>query len=280
MTLLKEAWVDREVIRATLEDGRPDPTVFSVNGDIYANVGFGITLEGIRQFEKTLTDDEKSARLYGKPSYMSGLVFPQWNRKVHLKERFQIPLHWMVDVAIDVHPRERQAVLFIATNEIGVRYVCNEIWDHGNGTWVGENIVRCVKQNTYRVNRIVCDPLAKGDGNNVNTVYEKIGRVLWSNGLPLETATKDRDAGIKEIQTHLKGPNNEPSLFVFNDLVRFLYEIEGWMWDKDTQKAADKDDHMMENLYRLLLLGTKWYDMGEEEEEVYYNDGRSAIGGY
>lgn len=38
MTLLKEAWVDREVIKATTDDGRPDPTVFAVNGDIYVNV--------------------------------------------------------------------------------------------------------------------------------------------------------------------------------------------------------------------------------------------------
>jgi len=281
MTLLKEAWVDREVIKAVLPDGRPDPTVFNVSGDIYSNVGFGITLKGVAQFEKTLTDDEKSARLAGKPSYLSGIICADWDRKIHLKERFPIPLDWLVDIAIDVHPRQMQAILFTATDPMNQRWVCNEIWDHGDGTWIGENIVRCVKLNSYRVNRIICDPLAKGDKNNTNTTYDKIARVLMAHGLPLETATKDKDSGIKEIKNHLKGRNNEASLFVFDDMVRFIYEIEGWMWDKATQKAQDKDDHMMENLYRTLMLGTKWREMEDQEEEDGDRDqGRSAVGGY
>ena len=71
--------------------------------------------------------------------------------------------------------------------------------------------------------------------------------------------------------THLKGPNNEPSLFVFDDCVRFIYEIEGYMWEmkdgKPTGKPKDKDDHMMENLYRILLENTQWYEMEYEDED-------------
>ena len=62
MTLLKEAWVDREVIKARNEDGTPDTSVFNVYGDIYSNVGYGITVAGVEQFAKTLTEDEKEAR--------------------------------------------------------------------------------------------------------------------------------------------------------------------------------------------------------------------------
>ena len=44
----------------------------------------------------------------------------------------------------------------------------------------------------------------------------------------------------------------------------------------------DKDDHMLENLYRLLLLNTKWSDMEDDYEAnvagVY--DGRDAMTGY
>ena len=39
------------------------------------------------------------------------------------------------------------------------------------------------------------------------------------------------------------------------------------MYDEDTQKPQDKDDHMMENLYRLMLLDTSWEPMDEEDED-------------
>jgi len=281
MTLLKEPWVDREIIKAVDAEGRPDMSVFNVHGDISVNVGFGITQEGVDQFAKTLTEEERDARLKGIPSYMSGLVYPQYDRREHLVERFQIPLDWVVDIAIDVHPREKQAVLFMAVSPNGLKYLVNEIWNYGDGTWVGEEIIRCCNMNAYRVNRIIIDPLSKSDSNNQSTVYEKVQKVLGAHGHPLETASKDKSSGILLIKNHLQGPNKQPSLYIFNDLIRTIFEIEGYMWDKETQKPMDKDDHMMENLYRLTLLDTVWYekDMWNEQDTSTFQ-GRNNIGGY
>lgn len=256
MTLLKEAWVDRDVIKARNEDGTPDLSVFNVNADIYSNVGFGITKAGVDEFIKKINEDEKQARIHGKPAYMSGLVYPQFSRNLHLTRRFDIPLDWIVDIAIDIHPREKQAVLFIATDPRNERYVINEIWEHGDGTWVGEEIVRVVKRNAYRVGQVIIDPLSKGDKNNPNTVYDKIEDVLWSHQIELDVATKDKSAGILEVKSHLMGPNGKPSIWFFDDLVRTIQEIEGYMYKDGV--PVDKDDHMMENLYRLLLLDTQW----------------------
>jgi len=282
MTLLKEAWIDREVLKATDDAGKPDMKVFNVHGESYDNVGYGITKEGLNRFASKLTEEERESRLKGIPSYMAGLVYPGFSRKMHLRERFKIPLDWMIDIAIDVHPRERQAVLFIATSPRNERYLVEEIWGHGDGTWIGENIARAVNFHSYRVNRIIVDPLAKGDKNNDDSVYEKIAKVLMSRGYVLETASKDKTHGILEIKNHLIGPNNQPSMFFFNDLVRTIFEIEGYMWDKDTQKPMDKDDHMMENLYRLLLLDTQYEDEDAFDEYNYPDtySGRDAITGY
>jgi len=279
MTLLKEAWVDREVIKAVDENGLPDLSVFNVNGDISVNVGFGITQEGVNQFAKTLTEDEKSARLLGKPSYLSGLIYPQFNRQIHLKERFKVPLHWIVDIAIDVHPRERQAALFIATDELNRKYICDEIWEHGSGAFVGEEVIRFIQRNAYRVGSIIIDPLSKGDKNNPNTVYETIFNILVSHGYGLAVATKDKTAGILKVREYLKSANNEPSLFIFKDLKRTVMEIEGYMYDKDGA-PTDADDHMMENLYRALLLETKWQSERNDSDHDRYEDRRNTMTGY
>ena len=212
---------------------------------------------------------------------MSGLVLPQWKRNKHVVKRFKVPLNWMVDVLIDVHPRERQAILFIATAENGHRYLVNEIWDHGDGRWIAENIIRCASQNNYRINRVAIDPLAKGDSNQDHSTYEKIAQILARHDMPLEVASKDKDNGIILIKEHLEGPNGEPSLFVFDDLVVTIKEIEGWLWDEKTQKAKKVDDHFPENLYRALLLDTKYYEPEDEEDDsIYHSDHRNAITGY
>jgi hypothetical protein len=283
MTLLKEGWIDREVIKAVNEDGTPDMTVFNVHGEIYENVGFGITMEGVDQFAKTLTEDEKDARLKGIPSYMAGLIYGYFSRQKHLVERFEVPLSWPVDIAIDVHPREKQAVLFVATAPTGIRYGIDEIWENGDGVAVADEIVRRVKRAGYRVANIIIDPLAKGDKNNIHTTYDKVADTLACYDLPLSTASKDKSSGILLVKNHIKGPNNEPSIFFFNDLVRTLFEIEGYMWDEETQKPKDKDDHMMENLYRIMLLETEYTSLDEEEDndfEAQSNRGRNAITGY
>ncbi|MCP3681617.1 MAG: hypothetical protein GY861_02910 [bacterium] len=280
-TLLDEPWVDREIVKKLGEDGKPDKSIFWVSGTSYDNVGFGITEEGIDEFKTKLTEDEIQARIYGVPQYMQGLVYPQFNRNDHLWEHFKIPTHWMVDISIDVHPREKQAVLFVATDERNERYICDEIWENGDGTQIADEIIRKVNTNSYRVNRIQIDPLAKGDSNNPESTFEKIATVLMRHDYVLEVASKDIDSGILKVKEHLKGPNNKPSMFLLDNCMRTLYEIEGYMWDKETQKPRKSDDHMMENLYRTCLLDTEY----ESPEDEFYHipqqqDTRNKTTGY
>ncbi len=267
-TLLKEPWIDREIIKKTGDDGKPDKSIFWVTGTMFDNVGYGITEKGIEEFKDKLNEDEISARVDGVPEYLQGLIYGLFDRKIHLKEWFPIPLSWMVDIAIDIHPREKQAVQFIATNPRNERYICDEIWENGNGTQIAESIVRKVSQNKYRVNRVIIDPLSKGDSNNEETTYDKVWNTLATHDILLETATKDLDAGILSVKDHLKGPNNEPSIFLMDNCRNTLREIEGYMWNKDSGKPVDKDDHFMENLYRICLLDTKYIDYDEEEAYV------------
>ena len=271
MTLLKQAWIDRDIIRRVDEKGQPDTTVFSVNATIYDNVGYGITIEGVEQFEKELDEDEKKSRLYGIPAYKQGLVLSDFDRNKHIKERFPIPTDWPVDIAIDVHPRKKQAILFTAVSPRNDRYTCFEIWENGDGTAVGNMIIRLVTRHALRVNRVIIDPLAKGDKNNPNTTFDKVEAVLNRHDYILETATKDKSSGILEMNKGFKGPNNEPSWFVFKDCVRTIHDWEGWMYIEkgdDTGKPSKEEDDFCENGYRTALLGTEYVPPEEDDYGV------------
>jgi hypothetical protein len=271
MTLLKEPWIDREVIKARLEDGRPDPSIYNVHAVTWDNVGFGIDEEGIDQFSKTLKPEEIQARLYGKPSYMSGIVLPEFKREIHLKSmpRKGLPLDWITDIAIDFHPSKPWAVLFKTVDQRNFHYVTFEIWEHGSWKYIGEEIIRKIKDNHLRVENIIIDPLAKGDAQSdlaEETVFDKLSKLFMSYGYLLSTASKDKENGIHMIQDLLMTENEMPALFFVDSLKRTIYEIEGWMYD-EYGKPQKVDDDMMENLYRLVLLGTQWYPYEEKEPE-------------
>ena len=198
--------------------------------------GTGLTEDGIENFKKKLTPEEVQARIYGIPSYMSGLIYPQYKAKTHLVDRFKVPLDYIVDIAIDTHPAKEQAVLFIATDPRNYKYIVDEIWMHGDGTELADEIIRKVTTNAYRVGGVLIDHSAKGDSNNTFSTYEKIDTVLNRYKMYLQTYKKDEDGGIKNARTLLKSPNNEAVLKIFSDLPRTIYEIEGYMIDPKTQK--------------------------------------------
>lgn len=260
MTLLKEAWINREVINATRPNGEPDMSVFNITGDIYSNVGYGITKEGIEQFAKTLTEEERQARIYGKPSYLSSLVFPRFNRHKHVVERFKIPLDALIDIQIDFHPTKKWAVVFIATLKNNFKYVCEEIWDRGNPKFIAEEIIRKVRERNYeRINSIEIDPLAKGGEGNDIDVYRIMSEVLASRNLPLGTASKDKEVGISLVNNLLWSENDMPSLFFFKDCVKTIEQVENLLYDPESLKPEKKDDDFTECLYRIALKDTQWY---------------------
>lgn len=281
MTLLKEAWIDQEVVNGVDENGQLDKSTIFFKGDIQDNVGFGITQEGVDQFAKTLTEDERSARLRGVPSYKSGIIL-NIDRNKHVKDRFKIPSSWVVDIGIDIGNQKAHDILYLATSPQGFKYVCFEETVPGSGENIAESIIQKIHRYNLRINRVICDPLAKGDSageGKDHTRWAKIDTYLNRHDMCLEMGAKHKNDGIAIINDLLMTVNKEPMLFFFRDLGKTVKQCLNWMYDKEG-KPSKKDDDMCENLYRLALLETEWEEPYVEE---YYNPGhedRDKITGY
>jgi hypothetical protein len=299
----------REVIKARLENGEPDLSVFHVDGDIYDNVSRckcgkyiqrmkkiksgklvaicpehgeqedynkrGLTLDGVNQFAKGLKTDEKDARLEGKPSYLSTLVLPKLDRNTHCKPRFKIPLNWIMDISIDYHPQKPWAVLFVATEPRNFHWACEHMHEKGGPKHIAEEIVRRIQANHYNVNSITIDPLSKGDENahdDLQDVFKTMEKVFASYGYTLETASKNKESGITMINDLLMTENEMPALFFFNDMGIVIQQLEDWMYNPDDLKPSKKEDEFCELMYRIALKNTQWYDPREKDEPEYQRE--------
>jgi hypothetical protein len=224
-------------------------------------MGFGLTKEGIEQFAKSLTEDEKKARLEGKPSYLSTLVFPRFDREIHVRDAFKIPLDWIVDFNIDFHPSKPWAVVFMATARNGFKYVIHELELRGNPKYVAEEIIRFLDRNQLRVGKGQIDPLSKGDVNNDNTVFDIIRNTLAAYNIMLEVASKDKDNGIAMVNNLLWTENDMPGMYFFPSAAKTIKQVEDLMYDPESLKptAMKVDDDFTECLYRLCLINREWY---------------------
>lgn len=212
------------------------------------------------------SEDEKQARIYGKFQHLVGMVFKRWNRKVHVIKPFEIDeRNFCVFEAIDPHPRTPDAVMWVAVDKNGTKYVCDELWIKGQSD---EELASRIKKKAsqFRLIRRIGDPSMFIEDQHTG---KSLAMRLSKFGLSYQEASKARAASDRRIgdalnYTEVNGHMvRAPEVYVFDTCERTIFEMEHYRWDDWTGKTADKkglkekpldkDDHMVENLGRLLF---------------------------
>src|SRR6266487_2974994 len=255
LTALTEPWITD----AFLPGGTFERSAFKVECSIYDNPY--ISSEAIKIFEDSLTDEEKECRLWGKPLHLAGLVYKEFRYDKHVLQQLPTgwsapdspPKSWPIYYAIDPHPKVPHCVLFLAVDPRGRFYIFNDIFEHGH---VGD-LCKMMKKVTNGRNLIrgIADPLAFIE---VQTTEQSWSDDFAMNGFPVEKGVKDPMRGISRVKELL---SHFPHILFFTETARrTLWEIQRWYWNEEKNKPVDKDDHAMENLYRLVLDEPCWVD--------------------
>jgi len=268
LTALTEPWIvdmfHQNGFGTPLKEG-----FYSVIGSIYDNPY--LPREAIAEFEALLTEDEKQCRLYGIPLHLAGLVHKPFRYDVHVLR--EPPKGWLtmdsppkeytIHIRIDPHPQTPHAILFCAVAPWGQRYYFKDVFMHGTVPELARVIREVVGERT--LGSIKIDPLAYiEDQNNPGTT---MAAQFVFEGLPVQKARKDREAGILKVNQELA---RKPQMIWFGPAAaRSLWEIQRYCWDpRGTNKPVDADDHMMENLYRMELDNPWWTDETNYEKPV------------
>lgn len=212
-------------------------------------------------------EEDKQARVLGKPQHLTGLIFKQFNPKIHVINPFQINLReFAVYHFLDPHPRTNDAGLWVAVNNKNQKFVVDELWlKCQNGTPELAYRIQEINQK-YRVVHMGIDPSAFIEDQHAQT---SLHRRLADLGLYYTEASKARSAADRRIGDALNFTEVggqvivAPEVFIFNTCPRTIYELQHYRWDEWTgkssqkhgqkQKPLDKDDHMIESLGRCLF---------------------------
>lgn len=255
MTPLKEPWINDE-LWSQRKPGEIEGWVF----DIKDNIGYGLTEEAVADFERQLTDEEKTARLRGQFLHLSGIVYKEFNPQIHVVEPFDISADYSVYEAIDPHPRTPTAVVWLATGPDGTKYVFDELFKADSI----QNLCSFmkVKRGKSKIYRTLIDKSV----NTPDPITKQKGLIIREfnkYGIFPQIASDDLTSGILRIKQALKVENGKPEIYIFRNCIETIREFYNYIWDEYKGKSKDeknskntprdKDDHMLENLYRILL---------------------------
>lgn len=303
---LYDSFVATEKMTSEDLDGNPiDRKIAHIEADVEAaciqhGVRGHLDHSNIQQIIAEYDEEERQARVHGKFQHLVGLVYKRFNRKIHVIKPFQVDFRrFCVFHALDPHPRNPDAGMWLAVDQQGTKYVVDELYlKCTNGT---EELAQLIKQKNekYRLIRKIIDPSAFVENQHEEDEMAKSLADKLSNkyGLSYLPATKSREAANKRIEDALaftQIPTGEfitaPELFIFETCTRTIWEIEHLRWQEwkgktgeeksRKEKPVDKDDHMIENLGRLLIQEPAFEIFSVSVNAGARNDGRSSLDPY
>jgi phage terminase large subunit-like protein len=221
-------------------------------------------------------DEDMQARVFGKFQHLTGLIFKKFSRKIHVIEPFAInEKDFVVINAIDPHPRNPDAVMWVAVDRWGRKFIIDEMYDHFRRKELVAKIQK--RELGWRVIKRIIDPSAFVVDQHTG---DSLAAFLSRNGLSYDEGSKKRSESIRRtkdaLDYHMVGNEiiTAPELYVFSHCTRTIWEFEHWQWENWTGKTADsksqkekpqdKDDHMMEDIGRILLENVEFTEKPEE----------------
>lgn len=261
LTSLQELWIYE---RFNAEADTPDAPLFRDRFSFRASMLDNPHLSdvAIRDFEMDLSEDERQCRIHGIPLELSGLIYKEFSKQRHVLT--ELPRGWrdwslpdrscILHVRVDTHPVKPHAVLFAVVGPSEVPIVCHELYEACDADTLCQRINDYVALTGCFLGSLKVEPAAWN--NDPATRTASIASYFFKHGLHPTKATKDLSNGIIITKSAFKNGR----VFFTPNLKRTFWELSRYRYDPETGKPVDKDDHMMENLYRLLISPCRWFD--------------------
>lgn len=208
----------------------------------------------IRDFASTLLDDEKESRLHGKFLQLRGLIFKEWDRKIHLLPEFQIPAQWPIYESIDNHSQKPWAVSWMCVAPNGCKILLRSglyegtIEDVANSILLERTFLNTSNKTKPNIIKTLIDNSAsvplwqKSNMDRTDrrvSVREELEHYIGprSGGPPVTVAPKNVSQKIQIFRQWLRPKQTETSLkcefyaFDIEENAKFIEEIESYQWD-------------------------------------------------
>ena len=275
LTPLTQPWIYDEIYTATDKD-----YTFVTTIDIRENKY--LSEAAIKEFEMSLTEEEKSARLHGRFLHLSGLIYKEFAAETHVIDPPVIQPHWTRYMAIDPHERTPTAVLWLAVDDKDNHYIYDELWLRDMDVSQMAEAIHAQEGDIPAAIKMI-DPHA--DKDNVAAGGFNVRKELMRHGVFCQRANSDPMLGKSRIRQALTRRYSAllkckvPQLRVSSYCTQTIYEFQHYIWDEYRRNkeefsakevAKKKNDHFMDCLRYIYNYGPRYIIQEEDEPDVEY----------
>lgn len=276
LTPLSQPWIYDEIYTKN----QPE-RIFVVTSDIRDNPH--LSEDAVKEFEESLTEGEKEARIHGRFMHLTGLVYKEFNPDIHICEPPSIKPSWTRYMAIDPHERMPTAVMWFAVDNNDNHWIYDELWLKDMDI---EQIAHAihVQEGELKPRIRLIDP--HNDKENAIAGGFNIRKELMKHGIYCERANSDPMLGKARVRQALRLKYSPllkteiPQLRIGRNCRQTIFEFQHYIWDEYRRNrdefekkdiAKKQHDHFMDCM-RYIYNHTPRYIVPEpdEEDELQY----------
>ena len=230
---------------------QPNKRYISFRYDSFANPH--IDREWLEDEKQTLSETAFNQEILARFEKFVGVVYKEFDRKVHVIEPFKIPIGWELYGAMDFGAVNPTVYLWIAVDRDYNIYVFDEYFQKGQTTEFHANVIKA-KTQSLPITATWGDPSAEQETMD-----------FGNQGVYITPAVRVFDgqnpswvkAGINRVSRLLKvsPQTGKPKLFIFNNCSNLIREFESYRWLEQSDKTLNEkeiplktEDHGMDAL--------------------------------
>lgn len=269
-TPITEPWLYDEIILNTERDA------WHLAVSIYDNPY--ISQKSIKEFEVSLTDEEKEARIHGKFLHLTGRIYGELDTNVHLIDRLPNGHYaWPTYFVLDPADRRPHHGIWAKLDPMGTLYVFDELVYKGTIKDTSEQIRLRERTNGVRTDDVIriLDPNKGNTPSNVTGLL-LVNEFATHNIYFTANVNDDLATGHLAVKERLSYTKSEPLsttncpklLFVKQFTRECIRQLLSYVWDdwrgrsnssrseKEVPKDINKD---MPDCIRYLVMSNPWF---------------------
>lgn len=213
--------------------------------------------EEIRLMERSMDERTLQARKYGRFSTATeGLVYPEFDERIHVIEPFPIPPEWQDRIAIDPGLHNPLSAHWYAVDFDDNVYVVYEHYEAGRDIDYHAAAILEICERLHwkrdrqgRVNALIDSAAQQRTLSGVKSVVE----LFYERGILADPKVeKDLFSGISMVKRYLNQQNGLPNLYIFNNCPRLIAELKGYYWGSG-ETPRKVNDHSLDELRYYLM---------------------------
>lgn len=202
--------------------------------------------------------DERSlqSRKFGRFGASEGLVYPEFDERIHVIEPFPVPKEWQENISIDPGLNNPLSAHWYAVDFDDNVYVVFEHYEAGRDIdYHAEKIKEICEALRWKRDGQgrICALIDSAANQRTLSGVKSVAELFYERGILVNTnVEKDLFSGIAQVKSYLNQKNGLPNIYIFKTCVELIGELKSYYWGSgDTPRKAR--DHGLDEMRYFLM---------------------------